>query len=102
MPIDPERFAQAKRAATAPAREVLERLHAVLLAATPLTLADGSVLEISSLFAPEVDGQGVLACGVDVRLPDGGELEFTLTNSGWGQPLPPLAGKPRKGPPRSR
>jgi len=102
MSIDPERFARAKQIATAPACEVLERLQAILLAASPLTLTDGTTIEIRRLFCPEIDRQGQLACGVDVRLPDGTELEFTLTNSGWGKPLVPLAEKPPSSPERGR
>ncbi len=72
------------------------------MAATPLTLADGSVAEIRNCYAPEADKQGEWSCGVDVRLPDGGALEFTLKSSGWGKSLVPPSSKPRKDPPRGR
>jgi hypothetical protein len=38
-----------------------------------------------SYYSPELNDDGELKCGVDVRLPDGSHLEFTLANTGWGK-----------------
>ena len=85
MTINPDDVAKAKWDATAGAREVLEHLHRALLAVPAFTLKDGTAARVEDYWAPEIGDDGELSCGVDVVVGEGGHLEFTVRNTGWGK-----------------
>ncbi len=74
-----------------PAKEVLERLFEGLLQVSSFTLKDGLLATVMPYFGPRVDDDGQYHCGIDVNFSDGSQLEFTMTNTGWGRPLGPIA-----------
>jgi len=80
-----EQIAKAKWEATEAAREVMEHLYRALLATPAMKLANGKRVQVESYYAPEVDDDGELTCGVDVVFDNGDHLEFTMKNSGWGK-----------------
>jgi hypothetical protein len=74
----------------------LAHLYKVLLAVPPFTLKDGTPVHVKGYQPPNINETGEAECGVDVILPSG-QLEFTLTNSGWGKSfVDELANKPVK------
>jgi hypothetical protein len=68
-----------------PAREAIGHLYAALLSLPELRLSDGVTAKVEPFTAPETDSDGRLRCGIDLRLSNGGMLEFTLKNTGWGK-----------------
>jgi len=81
-PVD---LVEARRETTEPAKEVLEHLYKALLAVPAFTLKNGSKASVERYCAPEIDEEGELHCGFDVRLENGAYLEFTVKNTGWGK-----------------
>lgn len=86
---------KARGEAMAPAQEVLEHLYQSLLAVPEFTLKDGTKARLDPYYAPEVDDDGELRCGVDVLLDNGSHLEFTMANTGWGKSLAVVRQKKR-------
>lgn len=84
-------IAEAKLETMGPRTEVLEHLFRALLQIPSFTLMDGLQGSITPYFAPREEEDGELHCGIDVNFSDGSQLEFTLTNTGWGRPMGPLA-----------
>lgn len=78
-----ELVAQYREEVTAPAAEILRQIYVTLLATPEFTLADGRVAKIEAYYPPESDEEDKMHCGIDVRLSDGTQLEFTLANTGW-------------------
>jgi hypothetical protein len=78
-----KRLMDAKNEATKPAGEVAAQLYAALVNLPELRLSDGTTAKVEVYYAPEVDEDGCVHCGIDVRLNDGSLLEFTLKNTGW-------------------
>lgn len=71
---------------TAPAWEVLQHIYKALLAMPPMFVVGNVMATVTPYFSPMVDeDDGTAKCGVDVRLADGRQLEFTVVNSGWGK-----------------
>lgn len=91
-----EEVARQKAEMLVPATEIIEHLYRALLAAPPMTLSDGRVATVAAFMPPQANPSGEAECGIDVELPDGGHLEFTMRNSGWGKPLPALLERLRK------
>jgi len=85
MKLTQEEIARCKQESVAPAKDVLERLYQAVLRTPEITLSDGTKARVEAYYAPEVDDGGELNCGIDVRLDNGTELEFTVTNTGWGK-----------------
>jgi hypothetical protein len=77
--------AQDRDEVTPPAAEILKHLYAGLLAMPEFRLADGRSAQVETYYPPEADDEDQMHCGVDVRLSDGTQLEFTLANTGWEQ-----------------
>lgn len=82
---------EAKGETREPAKEVLERLFEGLLQVSSFRLKDGLQANVMPYFEPRVDDDGQYHCGIDVNFSDGSQLEFTVTNTGWGRPLGPIA-----------
>ncbi len=85
-----------------PAKEILNHIYGVILATPAFHLPDGSKVAVERFYSPEIDFDGELHCGFDVRLPDGSHLEFTVKNTGWGRPFGNLPVKRTNKPERSR
>ena len=83
--MTPERFAKAKQETTAPAKEAMEHLYQALLNTSSFVLKNGGTANVEAYYPPEINDAGEAECGVDVRLPDGSHLEFTMRNTGWGK-----------------
>lgn len=91
-----EEVARHKAEMLVPAKEILEHLYRAVLATPPITLNDGRVATVAAFMPPQANPSGEAECGIDVDLPDGGHLEFTMRNSGWGRPLPGLLERLRR------
>jgi hypothetical protein len=78
-----KRLIDAKDEATEPAGEVAAQLYTALVNLPELQLSDGTTGKVEVYYAPEVDEDGCVHCGIDVRLSNGNLLEFTLKNTGW-------------------
>jgi hypothetical protein len=65
------------------ASEVQAELYQGLLKLPPIQLPDGTMAHVEAYYAPQVDDDGERHCGIDVRLPSGDLLEFTVKNTGW-------------------
>lgn len=73
---------------TKPAREVLEHVYKALLAMPPMFVVGNVPATVRPYFSPLVDpDDGTAKCGIDIKLSDGRQLEFTIVNSGWGKSL---------------
>ena len=80
-----ELIAQYKPESIAPAKEVLEHLYKAVLRTPEFTLSNGVKARLDPYYAPEVNEEGELKCGIDVLLDNGTHLEFTVKNTGWGK-----------------
>ena len=78
-----KRLMDAKNEVTKPASDVVTQLYEALLSLPELRLSDGTTGKVEVYYAPEVDEDGCVHCGIDVRLSNGNLLEFTLKNTGW-------------------
>jgi hypothetical protein len=78
-----ELVSQYRDEVTAPAAEILKHIYATLLATPEFRLADGRSAKVEAYYPPEADDDDKMHCGIDVRLSDGTQLEFTLANTGW-------------------
>jgi hypothetical protein len=86
-PLTPAEIIAARDEATSPAPEVLGHLYQAMLKTPEFTLQDGRKCKVDAYYAPEVDPEGNLKCGIDVVIDDGSHLEFTVGNTGWGKPI---------------
>ncbi len=87
MSRKPTDVQQPQRKKAKPAKEILEHIYKGIVATPAFTLAEGAKVAVERFYAPEVDLDGELHCGFDVRLPDGSHLEFTVKHTGWGKPF---------------
>jgi hypothetical protein len=78
-----ELVSQYRDEVTTPAAEILKQIYATLLATPEFRLADGRSAKVEAYYPPEADDDDKMHCGIDVRLSDGTQLEFTLANTGW-------------------
>jgi hypothetical protein len=93
---------EARKLATAPAKEVLEHLYKAVLTVPEFTLKDGTRARLDPYIEPEVGDDGELRCGFDVLLDNGSHLEFMVKNTGWGKGFGPLANGMKPFAPRGR
>jgi hypothetical protein len=97
----PEEIRAHQESVAAHAKEALGHMYEAMLKTPEFTLQDGTKCRVNAYYAPEVNSDGDLKCGVDVLLGDTGHLEFTVQHTGWGRSFAPdLAKNPRQG--RSR
>jgi len=68
---------------TGPAAEILGHIYTTLLATPEFRLADGRIAKVEAYYPPQADDDEEMHCGIDVRLSDGTQLEFTMANTGW-------------------
>ncbi len=85
MKPTPDAIAEIKEEAVSPAKEVLEHVYQVILGTPEFTLADGKKARVDAYYPPQVDDEGELTCGFDVLIDNGTQLEFTISNTGWGK-----------------
>jgi len=93
---------QPQREKAKPAKEILDHIYKVIVATPGFALDDGAKVAVERFYAPEVDLDGELHCGFDVRLPDGSHMEFTVKHTGWGKPFASGTGKRDDKPARQR
>jgi hypothetical protein len=80
-----ELVAAGRQEMSKPAREAIGHLYATLLTLPDIKLSNDITARVEPFISPEMDSDGRLRCGIDLRLSDGNMLEFTLTNTGWGR-----------------
>jgi hypothetical protein len=81
----PEQIREMQDAADALAREVLGHIYQSMLKTPEFALQNGMKCRVDPYYAPEVNSDGELKCGIDVLTEDGGHLEFTVGHTGWGK-----------------
>ncbi len=87
MKPTPDEIAEINEEAVTPAKEVLEHLYQAILGTPEFTLTDGKKARVDAYYPPQVDDEGELTCGFDVVIDNGTQLEFTVTNTGWGKAM---------------
>ena len=81
----PEQIRALQETANAQAKEVLSHIYQSMLKTPAFTLQDGTTCRVESYYEPEVNSDGDLKCGLDVRMQDGSHLEFTVNHTGCGK-----------------
>jgi len=81
----PDEIRALQDTADAQAKEVLSHIYQAMLKTPEFTLQDGTTCRVESYYAPELNSDGDLKCGLDVRMQDGSHLEFTVGHTGWGR-----------------
>ncbi len=89
MEPTPEFIAKTKEEAISPAKEVLEHVYQAILGTPDFTLTDGKKAQVDAYYPPQIDDDGELTCGFDVLIDNGTQLEFTVSNTGWGKSFVP-------------
>jgi hypothetical protein len=82
-----ELVASGRQEMSKPASAAIGHLYTALLTLPEIKLSNDITARIEPFVPPELDSEGRLRCGIDLRLSDGSMLEFTLTNTGWGKSL---------------
>jgi hypothetical protein len=83
----PEQIRALQEAADAHAKEVVSHIYRAMLKTPAFTLLNGTTCRVESYYEPEVNSEGDLKCGIDVRMEDGSHLEFTVGHTGWGKAI---------------
>jgi hypothetical protein len=86
-----QRIAADQKAMDAQAYEILGHLHSTLLATPPIKLHDGTQIRFSEMQSPIFTQEGELTSSFDVDLPNGAFVEFSITKTGHGRPVPRYA-----------
>jgi hypothetical protein len=92
----PEQIRTLQDAADAQAKEVLAHIYQAMLKTPEFTLKDGKKCQVEAFYEPEVNSDGDLKCGLDVRMEDGSHLEFTVNHTGWGKSFVKTEGEKAK------